>query len=188
LFSIQVSYGQQRETKRSNKTQGVFKSPGEAVAVGAHVITGGLFYFGGWLPKIKSQPDYYGAQIEASLVDDSLPLGDEYPGYEDESLGYWPQYNGISPGCRGTYIAWLAGPRNSPDTPLGYVLIYFYGLERRMLIDHTNGEVNVAELQLIYDEVNRLRIIYGENRSFHSYATRLIEYIILIAPEVYGIN
>jgi hypothetical protein len=58
----------------------------------------------------------------------------------------------------------LAVHRNEQDTPLGYVFIYFYGLDWRGLIDHTNGEVNVAELKPIYKEVNWLRTIYGSNQ------------------------
>lgn len=190
LRSIRISVGSGSgpKSKSENKNKGKFKKPGEVVTVGIHRIDGGFFYYGGWLPQVESKYNYYGSQTESSLVDDTLPITNTYTRYEDESLGYWPAFNSISPRCRGAYIAWLASKRDSPDTPLGYVFIYFYGLERRVLVDRANGEVNDQELKLIYNEVLRLRKVYGESRSFYGYSTRLLEYITIVASYLFPLE
>lgn len=61
--------------------------------------------------------------------------------YQDETLGYWPSFNRLSESSRGAYLTWLASERENPNVPLGYVFIYFYGLERRILVDSKEGGV-----------------------------------------------
>ncbi|QXN27384.1 TerB N-terminal domain-containing protein (plasmid) [Shewanella putrefaciens] len=108
--------------------------------------------------------------------------------YEDESLGYWPSYSSISPGCRGAYLKWLSSDRSNPNVPLGYVFIYLYGLERRVVVDNPESDIkgkvssyDLPELCLIFDEVKRLRSIYGSSNSFYRYSTRLLELISIFA-------
>lgn len=58
---------------------------------------------------------------------------------------------------------------------MGYVFLYFYGLERRALIDKAN-------IPLVREEVIRLLHQYGENRSFFGYASSFLAYISATAP------
>lgn len=188
LLTFRVSYGKNNEIQTQNNTPAIWKQPGETVQIGGFTLSGGFFYFGGQLDKINSSDPYFYHQTEASLLDETLPTLDEGVDYEDESLGYWPKYSSLSPSCRGAYLAWLAGPRTSPDTPLGYVFIYFYGLERRLLVDFNGGKVSETECRRIYQELLRLKQIYGKNNSFNQYSTRLIEYLSIIAPQISPIN
>lgn len=70
-------------------------------------------------------------------------------------------------------MKWLAGGRSDPDIDLGYVFLYFYGLERRSLID---GE----DIVPIAQEVVRLLGVYGRSRSFRAYATGLVSHLAMI--------
>lgn len=172
-----ISYGH-KETKSKNKASGKWIASEETVSVKGHTITKGNFYFGGQLSSL----DDYGT--EASLVDDSLKVSNQPLTYEDESLGYWPKYISISEGCRGAFLNWLASDRNDPATPLGYVFIYFYGLERRVVVDSIQRNVDDTEFKSIFNEIIRLKDIYGSSRSFLNYSIRLLEIMCLLRPNV----
>ncbi|MGB5854894.1 MAG: TerB N-terminal domain-containing protein [Oceanisphaera sp.] len=177
-ISVTTSYGGQ-ENKSKNKNKGYWIPPGELISVAGHEIREGFFYFGGRLPDL----DGYG--VDASLVDSSLPLNhDADMLYQDETLGYWPSFNRLSKSSRGAYLSWLASERDNPDVPFGYVFIYFYGLERRILVDSKESEVTDDEFKSIYQELQRLRSIYGSNRSFAGYSLRLMELMAFIRPGV----
>ncbi len=175
LATFTISYGYD-EKKSKNKTPGKWIKPGETISVKGHGITNGNFYFGGWLPSL----DGYGT--EASLVDDSQKIINQPITYEDESIGYWPKYICISAKCRGAYLNWLASNRDDSSTPLGYVYIYFYGLERRIVVDSLKGAVDDSEFKAIFEELLRLKKIYGESRSFLNYSTRLLEIMCVLRP------
>ncbi|MBE3658665.1 hypothetical protein BOO92_18505 [Vibrio navarrensis] len=154
----------------------------DSVNVKGIMVHGGFFYFGHDLKSL----DGYGA--ESSLVAPSLPIIDVPMTYEDDSLGYWPSYSSISSSCRGAYLKWLSSDRSNPNVPLGYVFIYLYGLERRVVVDNPESDIkgkvssyDLPELCLIFDEVKRLRSIYGSSNSFYRYSTRLLELICIFA-------
>lgn len=84
------------------------------------------------------------------------------------ALSYWPSYHALSPGGRRTYLDWLAGGRTT-RVGIGYVFIFFYGLERRLFVDNAR-----AEFDAIIAEVERLSAQYQDNNSFHGYAKRLL--------------
>jgi tellurite resistance protein len=181
-ISVTTSYGGV-ETKSKNKAHGRWIQPGELISVAEYEIRGGFFYFGGALPDL----DGYGT--DASLVDSSLPIKRHWDMlYQDDTLRYWPSFNRISDSSRGAYIAWLASDRNNPNVPMGYVFIYFYGLERRILVDSDKGEVTDEEFEAIYQELHRLRSIYGISRSFSGYSRRLMEMMALIRPGIVVFN
>ncbi len=177
LATFSISYGYDEE-KSKNKTPGKWIKPGQSISVKGHEITRGSFYFGGRIPSLGG----YGT--EASLVDDSLKMANQPVTYEDESLGYWPKYISISAKCRGAYLSWLISSRDNPATPLGYVFIYFYGLERRVVVDSLKDAVDDSEFKVIFEEVLRLTKIYGGSGSFLNYSTRLLEIMCLLRPNV----
>ena len=177
LATFTISYGV-NEQKSKNKTLGKWIKSGEKVSVKGLSIINGNFYFGGKLPTL----DNYGT--EASLVDDSLKITEQPVTYEDESLEYWPKYISISEKCRGAYINWLASKRDNPSAPIGYIFIYFYGLERRVLVDSQKGIVDDSEFKAIFEELLRLKVVYGKSFSFLNYSTRLLEIMCVLRPNV----
>ncbi|RPJ75708.1 MAG: hypothetical protein EHM20_08505, partial [Alphaproteobacteria bacterium] len=89
------------------------------------------------------------------------------------SLPYWPQLCNCEPYQVGNYIHWLCSGRKDLDIELGYVFLYFYGLERRALVD-SEDIIPVAK------EVLRLLSIYNKSGSFRQYTTSLIIHLMLL--------
>jgi hypothetical protein len=117
----------------------------------------------------KSAP--YQSDGSGCVIDPALAVMMPADGGVDERMGYWPSYANISPACRGTYLRWLSSGKRTPETDIGYVFLYFYGLERRLLADQPPP----SEVELLIAEVVRLREIYSGNGSFDGYSRRLIE-------------
>lgn len=178
LATFTISLGREPGEKSQNTKPGRWVRPGEAVDVAGYTITGGNFYLGGRLPGQHGMTD-------ASLIDDSYPINPKSMEFSDESLGYWPRFSSISPNCRGAYLNWLASDRSTPAIPLGYAFIYFYGLERRILIDSQSPEgIGAPEYLAIAQEVHRLLDCYGDSRSFRNYATGFLEAMAILKPDL----
>lgn len=92
-----------------------------------------------------------------------------------EDFGYYPAYDRITPEQRRSYLEWLAAGRMDADPSqrsLGHVFMFFYGLERRILID---GDRDPRLL----DELIRLLQHYGSahrSRSLRSYFLQLLHF------------
>lgn len=117
-------------------------------------------------PLIYATSKAYKGAFDASLVDGSLSVASQ-TSPRCQPLPYWPTYYDASPEQRKAYLDWLIGGRCDPKVELGYVFIYFYGLERRVLVDQEDF-VSVA------NEMIRLQPIYGASNSFRSYSARLM--------------
>lgn len=143
-------------------------SAGQRVSVQGYDITGGLIYVG------ETLLDSSGYNNDACLINPKLKVSPAEPWNCVDEMSYWPQYALISPRFRGAYLNWLAGGRSEPEANIGYVFLFFYGLERRLFIDGQKGYVPAGERAEIVQEVNRLIKIYGGNRSFRGYANNLI--------------
>lgn len=103
---------------------------------------------------------------EASCIEKHLPVS-EAISEPKGALGYWPRYENMTPGQRGNYLHWLAAGKQGQLQDIGYAFVYFYGLERRVLIDGKDAD-------LIISEVGRLLRCYPESRSFSGYLSRFI--------------
>lgn len=154
-------------------------APRETVTVGGIEIPGGMLFVG--IPA-KSYPE-----PDPSLINPRLPIASGHPNLSARQMGYWPSYSTISPDARKAYLVWLASGRKDPSADIGYVFLFFYGLERRVLEDMTSDSGDRAELPLIEGEIRRLLGIYGGNHSFKGYASRFLEFISApIAPDTPG--
>ena len=146
--------------------------------IGEFVISGGYFYIGTELSAIDN---YRGT--EPALVDPTLPIDFSKTDWSGEGLNYWPTYHHLSAGERAAYVSWLASPRDSPSTPIGFVFLYFYGLERRAFIDLSPLKDSHDQLVEIANEVTRLRSIYSHSSSFSSYSSDFLAILeFLIGP------
>jgi len=177
-FTIHTSFGREPE-KTTNKQKGRWISEDEQLSVNGRQLTKGFFYFGG----VMNSLDGYG--IEPSLVDDKRPASSpsvDSEIYTDESLGYWPTYASLSKGCRGAYLDWLASDRSNPNTPIGYVFIYFYGFERRVIENKSSNQITNEEYIAIFEEVLRLNSVFNANRSFRGYSANFLELMALQRP------
>ena len=99
-------------------------------------------------------------------------------------IGYWPSYSQLSAENRYYYLKWLATGRRSLPPLEGFLFLFYYGLERRMLVD---GQDRAWVLR----EVVRLRKLdlhrrgTAEGRSFRRYSSELLWYEVARAPELF---
>ncbi len=142
---------------------------GQPVMVGGYMIGGGLVYVGRGLPAVSGN-----WQAEPALIDPRLPVHSRDPDWAGAGLSYWPSYAEIPPASRAAYLAWLADGRRYLAAPIGYVFLFFYGLERRLLADAEQSTAARAEVGVITAEVERLLSIYGKNHSFRGYASEFL--------------
>ena len=142
--------------------------PSMNVTVKGYNIPGGLIYVG------SNLPDNYGYQNDACLINPELDVIAAEPWEAEDKMDYWPKYDRIPAKCRGAYLKWLAGGRSEPEAYIGYVFLFFYGLEHRLMLDGTKGEVSERERSAIVNEVRRLLKIYEGNRSFRGYANNFL--------------
>jgi hypothetical protein len=109
-------------------------APGHRVTIGGIKIERGLFYFG------RSLPTYAGSGTENALVNPALPIGRHPGNVSGRGVPYYPSYTTLDSDSRRTYLTWLASGRDNPQTYIGYIFLYFYGLERRLFLDHAAGD------------------------------------------------
>lgn len=173
LHTVQVgssSDSQSYAIPRPNaKPMGVrWLAENESINVAGLAIPGGLLY-------ITERATQFG-QSEPSLIDATLRVARSPMNLTERQMPYWPSYRSITPEARRAYLQWLAGGRRQP-ADAGYVFLFFYGLERRVLIDAPSDPQAMAEIPAIKAEVERLLCLYGDNNSFLGYATRFLAHI-----------
>jgi len=172
---VTVGYSNRRSSPAPGRLKGDPVEPrwipkGQSIEVAGNRIQGGLLYFGSGLTAPAGD-------VEPALIEPRLPVSRTAPDVSQRQTDYWPSYSTISDEARATYLKWLMSGRGDPHADVGYVFIYFYGLERRALLDATNDVEAKKDLPLIESEVSRLLGIYRENRSFRGYATSFLEYL-----------
>jgi len=136
--------------------------PGKQITIHGKTIKGGMLY-------VQSGPsDRYGA--DPSLINVDLPRSPNRSCINNYGMSYWPSYSDISAEARSAYIDWLEKGRRVKDAYIGYVFLFFYGLERRFLVDDPSKK----EMATIRDEISALLSVYSDNRSFRNYAENLL--------------
>lgn len=158
-----------KSAPRSSSVPARWVQPGEQVKVGAYSIDSGMFYLGSFLPG------QYEGQCGNCVVDPTSRVASSGEDRSGTSMSYWPSFQAATPTARRTYLDWLAGGREDADIGIGYVFLFFYGLERRLFVDDAR-----AEIPALIAEVQRLLRLHGGNGSFRNYATRFLDAASLI--------
>ena len=143
--------------------------PESNVTVANRRISGGMVYVGSSLLPVGGWQD-----SEPALIVPGLKIARGRCDYSGEGMGYWPSYSEIPDESRAAYLDWLAGGRSDADAYIGYVFLFFYGLERRLLFDLRYLPERRGEARALIGEIERLRSIYAGNRSFDGYSTSLV--------------
>lgn len=147
---------------------------GHSIQVAGRSIPGGLLYVGTKL-KIVSEQAYSYDLSEPALINPTLTVNFRTPDYTGQNMSYWPNYAHLNPTSRAAYLEWLISGRSDPNAYIGYVFLFFYGLERRVFHDVKTSADAKAEIPILLNEVERLLQIYGANRSFSSYACSFLQ-------------
>lgn len=144
---------------------GQWISRNQVCTVGGIRIAGGWFYVG--TPSdLRKQPD-------PGLIDPTLQV--DHAGEDScRPLPHRTTYAEMAPTSRYDYLSWLASARVDPSLPVAYLFLYFYGLERRIVIEACRNESAQAELPEIAAELVRLIEIYGVHDEFRKYAEVLV--------------
>jgi len=156
--------------------------PGQWLAHGssatvAGFATGSFVYVGEQLQALNQNGE------EPSLIDPSLPVHPERANTLGENVTYWPSYRGLSPDSRRAFLEWLDSGRRDPHAYIGYVFVFFYGLERRAYEFMQGRASNADEMLAIAREVARLLDLYADrSRSFASYGSALLDFIATLEP------
>lgn len=150
--------------------EGRWVPPGESVEVAGVHLPGGMLYVGGRLKALNgaTEPCLISGQHTVARVGN----------YRARQMGYWPSYIEASPEERRAYLNWLSEGRSHPDCDIGYVFLFFYGLERRVTVDSRSDPAAQNDWPVIIVELRRLLAIYGEKSgSFNRYAGELLRWI-----------
>lgn len=129
----------------------------------------GLIYTG--------KPKKYKVQ-QSFAINPSLRVATEGYPVDQSSMGYWPNYSDIDSKARATYLEWLSSGRRNPNADVGYVFLFFYGLEFRFFKEVTT----VDERAVILQEVKDLLKVYGNNGSVKNYLSKFVEFASFRVP------
>lgn len=147
-------------TLASSNSRATWHPPGTSVSIAGTTVIDGMLYVG------KTGGSY--GNSDGCVIDPKLPLG---AATAAEPLGYWPSYQNISPNCRKRYLEWLGGGKRAADIDIGYVFLYFYGIEQRLILEAPPA----TEVESLSQELQRLRSLYSSNGSFNGYSARLLD-------------
>ena len=149
-----------------------FFGPGTTLGLAGVPVNSPLVYF---------VNDTVRVPFDASLIEATLPVASSAEGYV-EDLPYWPNYRGCSPKQRRKYLEWLTTGRRLTDVPIGYVFIFFYGLERRALCDKSDA------VPILRETLRLLDLYAQQSGSFRSYASAFLWAAVMAAPDVSDID
>ena len=160
----EVGTGVHRRTTNDGRAIGRgarWVAPGDTVTLAGRQI-GGMIYLGSTRDDWRPSGD--------PVIDPSLRVAKVGSDVAGESMPYWPSYCEIDPSARASYLDWLASGRSDERYSVGYVFLYFYGIERRFFVDSPEEE----ERRVLIAETERLVSIYGTNGSVRGYLTAFL--------------
>jgi uncharacterized tellurite resistance protein B-like protein len=115
----------------------------------AGFVIPGMVYTSSGNPTWESEPS--AIYLNQSVGTPAASNGREIP--------YWPSYANLSENQRATYLEWLSQGKKVSDissVETGYIFLFFYGIERRVLVD---GDLDLSLIQ----EVCELLKLYGDD-------------------------
>lgn len=143
----------------------IWHSPGQPVRFLDFRISDGMLFATRDRNQWPGEPS--AVQINASVASHSdNPIND---------LGYYPSYESLTPSQRRCYLEWLAGGRRDLDPSrraLGYLFLFFYGIERRICLDGDRDPALLEELIGLLQHYSPSH----RSRSFRGYFLNLLHF------------
>lgn len=104
--------------------------------------------------------------------------------YSAPHLSQRPDYSETTPIARRSYLQWLADGRSAPNADIAYVFLYFYGLERRIILDNLRDGNGTGDFPNLYKELKRLYALFADKSgAFRRSCAQLIELVEVAASE-----
>ncbi len=143
---------------------------GEVILLGHVPVHGGLVYFGHIFHNPPGSETIPGPRPDAAIIDPRFPVGGL--GREENGFALTTPYgyDMMDRRQRRHFLLWLSGPReDGPGLDPGFVLIYFHGLERRLMVERP-----AADRVAVRAEVRRLATLFGGRPWFRDLPADLI--------------
>ena len=140
--------------------------PGTEVLISGRIVPGGFIYVGSTFASARNA-----SSLEPSLIDPTLST--EPASSETVTGAGVPTYGEMTPGERGRYLDWLSAGRSDSAAAEQFVMLYFFGLERRVLVDHLEPDRERDELPVLLQELGRLLGAYSHYEWFARQAEEL---------------
>lgn len=158
------------QKRKSSSIEAKWFPAGKGIRLGGVAIRGGRFYAGANMSSMIEP-----RCPEPSLLDPREPVGESSEGAQP--LGSFPCYEYLTEQQRRKYIEFLASDRTECDD-IGYVFIYLYGFERRLIVDAGCPDmVSDEEREELTEELCRLLDVFGSrSRSLAHYIGMLLLY------------
>ena len=163
--------------RRKRVKSGPWVPAGKSVRVQGRYLPDGMVYVGSSLRGVSPY-----APTDPALINPRLPVDSNSPDVDGREMGYWPSYSEITPSSRAAYLDWLAAGRPG-GANIGYVFLFFYGIERRVLFDIGEFRQGNEEIQALIAEVDRLLKHYQHNSSFNGYASEFLALVKFLMPD-----
>lgn len=142
--------------------------PGRQIRIEGRFISDGMLYVGSKLTSLSGRKP-----VDPALIDPAQPVARKENDTTGRFLSYWPSYSELPPQSRAAYLDWLAAGRPA-GAPIGYVFLFFYGIERRVLFDAQHDTHAQSEIPILIQEVERLKRLYPAERSFQGYTAEFL--------------
>lgn len=139
--------------------------PGQQVQFGEFHLKGGMFYS-------SSKPLQWPGEPSAIIATASVARHADAP---TNDLGYYPSYWNLADSQRRTYLEWLACGRRDekPEArALGYLFLFFYGIEWRIIMEKDRDPALIEELMGLLRHYSP----HHKSRSLRSYFLSLAHY------------
>lgn len=133
--------------------------PGAVVRIGGITLKHGNFYFGEILGSRVGEAND-NPVVNPELLDPSAPPVD-FPRHEPPSFALLPLRLKLD------YIRWLAGGCVDRRVPVEFPLLYFYGLEHRLLVEED------GQSQYLLGEIRRLQLLFVQEARLQRDINRL---------------
>lgn len=150
---------------RRAKTKLVWHAPSEPLIHAGLMIDAGMVFVSERALQWPGEP---------SAIISSISVA-EIPAHPSADFGYYPSYDRISAEQRRCYLEWLADGRKDIDPAqrsLGYVFLFFYGVERRVFLDGDRDPRLIEELVRLLEHYGSAH----KSRSLRSYFLQLLHF------------
>lgn len=146
--------------------------PEEPGVVQGYRLKEALLYVGEELTSVSSDET-----PEPALINPNLKVDPTSPARSGRGMAERPSYTDLTPKQRAAFLEWLSENRTATKVHIGYLLLFFYGLERRLGFDLPLNSETTDEWLAVRGEVARLGELHEANNAFTKHTASFLAWI-----------